>query len=230
MSDQEVWQLIFAPGFSTAEQVSDVSGRGVGMDVVKRNIQTLGGHVDIESQEDVGTTVRIVLPLTLAILDAMTLRVADEIFVLPLVAVQELLRPTAKDLFTMAGEDLFLRVRDDYLPVLPLHDLMGLPQVERIEDCVGIVVEADGRRYVLLIDEPVGQQQVVVKSLENNYRKLPGISAATILGDGRVALILDAEELRRVYHSRELGRQQRNSALVRQAQRMQQEQMQELVE
>jgi two-component system chemotaxis sensor kinase CheA len=219
MSDQDVWQLIFAPGFSTAEQVSDVSGRGVGMDVVRRNIQGLGGHVEIESQEDAGTTVRIVLPLTLAILDAMTLRVAEEIFVLPLVAIQELLRPVAKDLYTMAGEDLFLRVRDDYLPVLALRDLIGLEAVTRIEDCVGIIVEGDGRRYVLLIDEPLGQQQVVVKSLENNYRKLPGIAAATILGDGRVALILDAEELRRVHQ----GRQQRRSALVRQAQRMQQE-------
>jgi two-component system chemotaxis sensor kinase CheA len=220
-SDQEVWQLIFAPGFSTAEQVSDVSGRGVGMDVVKRNIQGLGGHVEIESAEDAGTTVRIVLPLTLAILDAMTLGVADEVFVMPLVAIQELLRPVAKDLYTMAGEDLFLRVRGDYLPVLTLRDLMGLEPVTRVEDCVGVIVEGDGRRYVLLIDEPLGQQQVVVKSLENNYRKLPGIAAATILGDGRVALILDAEELRRVHQSRS----QRRSALVRQAQRMQQEDM-----
>src|SRR5690606_2644377 len=130
------------------------------MDVVKRNIQALGGHVEIESQEDQGTTVRIVLPLTLAILDAMTLRVSDEVFVLPLVVVQELLRPAAEELFTMAGEDLFLRVREEYLPVLALHELMGLPPVSRIEDCVGIVVEGNGRRYVLLIDEPLGQQQV----------------------------------------------------------------------
>lgn len=203
MSDAEVYQLIFAPGFSTAEQVSDISGRGVGMDVVRRNIQSMGGHVEIMSEFGKGTTTRIVLPLTLAIMDGMLMRVANEMFVLPLGAVCELLQPDTEDLYTMAGNDQLLKVRDDYLQVVSLGDIMEVPGKRRsLEDSIAMVVEADGRRFALLVDEPIGQQQVVVKNLENNYRKVPGVSAATILGDGRVALILDAVALLACHHAR----------------------------
>lgn len=203
MSDDEVWQLIFAPGFSTAEVVSDVSGRGVGMDVVRRNIQAMGGHVEIASRPGAGTTTRIVLPLTLAILDGMSVRVGEEMFILPLGVVSELLQPDAANLFTMAGDDTLFKVRDDYLPVVSLAEVMDVPNGRADPcDCIAVIVEGESRRYALLIDEPVGQQQVVVKNIETNYRKVPGVSGATILGDGRVALILDVAELHRFNHAR----------------------------
>ncbi|MFD2190266.1 chemotaxis protein CheA [Pistricoccus aurantiacus] len=203
MSDEDVWQLIFAPGFSTSKTVSDVSGRGVGMDVVKRNIQSLGGHVEILSQPGEGTTTRIVLPLTLAILDGMSVKVGSEIFVLPLSAVIESLQPTPSMLHVMSGQDLLLKVRDDYLPVVALHQLLNIDDACR-EPTQGIlvIVKGKGRRYALLVDQLVGQQQVVVKNLETNYRKVPGISAATILGDGSVSLILDIADLHHLNHNR----------------------------
>lgn len=201
MSDDEVWQLIFAPGFSTAEQVSDISGRGVGMDVVRRNIHAMGGHVEIMSRTGNGTTTRIVLPLTLAILDGMSVRVGAEMFILPLGVVNELLQPAKADLYRMAGDDILMKVREEYLPVVSLQDAMNVPGEPRdITECIAVIVQGDGMRYALLIDEPVGQQQVVVKNLESNYRKVPGVSAATILGDGRVALILDVADLHRNHH------------------------------
>ncbi|MFA5679130.1 MAG: chemotaxis protein CheA [Pseudomonas sp.] len=203
MSDDEVWQLIFAPGFSTAEEVSDVSGRGVGMDVVKRNIQAMGGHVEIMSRHGEGTTTRILLPLTLAILDGMSVRVGSEIFILPLGVVSELIQPGGEQLFTMAGDDRLLKVRDEYLPVVSLHEVMDVERAASdLDDCIAVIVEGDKRRYALLVDEPLNQQQVVVKNLETNYRKVPGVSGATILGDGRVALILDVAELHRFNHAK----------------------------
>lgn len=203
MSDEDVWQLIFAPGFSTAEQVSDISGRGVGMDVVRRNIQSMGGHVEVLSRPGNGTTTRIVLPLTLAILDGMSVRVGSEMFILPLGVVNELLQPAKSELYRMAGDDVLLKVRDEYLPVVSLQEAMNVPGDSReMTDCIAVIVQGEGTRYALLIDEPVGQQQVVVKNLESNYRKVPGISAATILGDGRVALILDVADLHRHNHAR----------------------------
>lgn len=201
MSDDEVWQLIFAPGFSTAEEVSDISGRGVGMDVVRRNIHAMGGHVEIMSRTGSGTTTRIVLPLTLAILDGMSVRVGAEMFILPLGVVNELLQPASSDIYRMAGDDILLKVREEYLPVVSLQEAMNIPGEPReITDGIAVIVQGDGMRYALLIDEPVGQQQVVVKNLESNYRKVPGVSAATILGDGRVALILDVADLHRNHH------------------------------
>ncbi|QEA40264.1 chemotaxis protein CheA [Pistricoccus aurantiacus] len=192
MSDEDVWQLIFAPGFSTSKTVSDVSGRGVGMDVVKRNIQSLGGHVEIFSRPGEGTTTRIVLPLTLAILDGMSVKVGNEIFVLPLSAVIESLQPTPSMLHVMNGRDLLLKVRDDYLPVVALNQLLDIDDAcQEPTQGILVIVRGKGRRYALLVDRLVGQQQVVVKNLETNYRKVPGISAATILGDGSVSLILD---------------------------------------
>ena len=198
MSDEEVWNLIFMPGFSTAEQVTDVSGRGVGMDVVKRNIQSMGGHVEITSHAGKGTTTRIVLPLTLAILDGMSVKVGNEIFILPLNFVMESLQPVAEDIYTVAGGERVVRVRGEYLPLVALHEVFVV-EGARTEPTQGIVtiMQTEGRRFAMLIDELVGQQQVVVKNLETNYRKVRGISAATILGDGSVALIVDVAALNR---------------------------------
>ncbi|WP_414849734.1 chemotaxis protein CheA [Kosakonia quasisacchari] len=196
MTDEDVGMLIFAPGFSTAEQVTDVSGRGVGMDVVKRNIQEMGGHVEIKSRQGTGTTIRILLPLTLAILDGMSVKVNNEVFILPLNAVMESLQPREEDLHPLAGGERVLEVRGEYLPLVELwkvFDVMGA----KTEATQGIVVilQSAGRRYALLVDQLIGQHQVVVKNLESNYRKVPGISAATILGDGSVALIVDVSAL-----------------------------------
>src|SRR5690554_736770 len=199
MSDDEVWQLIFAPGFSTAKEVTDVSGRGVGMDVVKRNIQGMGGHVQIMSAPGKGTTIRIVLPLTLAILDGMSIKVGNEMFILPLSAVLESLQPVKEDIYAMAGDDIVLKVRDEYLPVVAVHEALEVPDAKtEITETIAVIVQGEGRRYALLVDDLVGQQQVVVKNLETNYRKVPGVSAATILGDGSVALILDITGLHRL--------------------------------
>jgi len=196
MSDEEVGMLIFAPGFSTAEQVTDVSGRGVGMDVVKRNIQEMGGHVEIQSKQGTGTTIRILLPLTLAILDGMSVKVSGEVFILPLNAVMESLQPREEDLHPLAGGERVLEVRGEYLPLVELWKVFDV-EGAKTEATQGIVVilQTAGRRYALLIDQLIGQHQVVVKNLESNYRKVPGISAATILGDGSVALIVDVSAL-----------------------------------
>ena len=196
MTDEEVGMLIFAPGFSTAEQVTDVSGRGVGMDVVKRNIQEMGGHVEIKSKQGSGTTIRILLPLTLAILDGMSVKVADEVFILPLNAVMESLQPREEDLHPLAGGERVLEVRGEYLPLVELWKVFEVDGA-KTEATQGIVVilQSAGRRYALLVDQLIGQHQVVVKNLESNYRKVPGISAATILGDGSVALIVDVSAL-----------------------------------
>ena len=199
MTDDEVGMLIFAPGFSTAEQVTDVSGRGVGMDVVKRNIQEMGGHVEIQSKQGQGTTIRILLPLTLAILDGMSVKVNDEVFILPLNAVMESLQPREEDLHPLAGGERVLEVRGEYLPLVELWKVFDV-QGAKTEATQGIVVilQSAGRRYALLVDQLIGQHQVVVKNLESNYRKVPGISAATILGDGSVALIVDVSALQSI--------------------------------
>ena len=205
MSDEEVGMLIFAPGFSTAEQVTDVSGRGVGMDVVKRNIQEMGGHVEIRSQAGKGTTIRILLPLTLAILDGMSVKVNDEVFILPLNAVMESLQPQAEDLHPLAGGERVLQVRGEYLPLVELYRVFEVDGA-KTDATQGIVVilQSAGRRYALLVDQLIGQHQVVVKNLESNYRKVPGISAATILGDGSVALIVDVSALQTLNREKRL--------------------------
>ena len=216
-SDDEVWQLIFAPGFSTAAVVSDVSGRGVGMDVVRRNIQTLGGHVQILSKPGQGTTTRIVLPLTLAILDGMSVRAGNEVFILPLGTVIESLQPNADDIYAMAGTDQLLKVREEYLPLLPLQQLFQIPNARtEPNECIAVIVQGDGARYALLVDDLVGQQQVVVKNLETNYRKVPGVSAATILGDGSVSLILDISDLQRLNRKQNAEREERQVARAEQ--------------
>ncbi len=196
MPDSEVWQLIFHPGLSTAEEVTDVSGRGVGMDVVKKNIQSLGGGVEIQSQTGVGTRVTIRLPLTLAIMDGMSVEVGGEIYILPLSCVVESMQPRTQDLKTLVGEPRLIRVREEFIPLVPMHEFFDVPsRLDRVEEGIVVLVEAEGRTVALVVDELVGQQQVVIKSLESNYRRIRGVSGATILGDGRVALIIDAGEI-----------------------------------
>lgn len=206
-SDSQVWDLVFAPGFSTAQTLTDLSGRGVGLDVVKKNIAALGGQVEIRSKYGHGTTVSIRLPLTLAIVDGMSVAVGNEVFIVPLSMVVESLQLTAADAHLIAGNSRVLHVRGEYLPLLNLAQQYGLPAATREVDTaaptpIAVVVEADGRRLALEVDELLGQQQVVVKNLENNYRRVPGVSGATILGDGRVALIIDPAGLSRITHLR----------------------------
>ncbi|MBI3431885.1 MAG: chemotaxis protein CheA [Hydrogenophilales bacterium] len=198
MPDSDVWQLIFAPGFSTAEVVTDVSGRGVGMDVVKRNITAMGGTVDIRSTPGSGTTIAISLPLTLAILDGMSVKVGEEIYILPLGYVIESLQPAAVDVKEVAGQGKVVKVREEYLPLIPLYQIFAIePRFEDPSQGIIVILETDGKKAALLVDSLVGQQQVVVKNLESNFRKVAGISGATILGDGGVSLILDVSALLR---------------------------------
>jgi two-component system, chemotaxis family, sensor kinase CheA len=197
--DSEVWNLIFAPGFSTAATVTDVSGRGVGMDVVKKNIEALGGGIDLQSTPGAGMRVTIRLPLTLAILDAMSVRVGREIFILPLNAVVESLQPGPGQVRTLTGQARVVKVRNEFLPLAELAGLFAIPRDAGSGDGILVVVEADDRKIAVVVDELVGQQQVVIKSLEANYRRVRGISGATILGDGQVALILDCAALVRQF-------------------------------
>ena len=195
-TDAQVWDLVFQPGFSTADALTDVSGRGVGMDVVKSNILALGGAVEVRSAKGAGSTVVVRLPLTLAILDGMTVAVGDEVFIVPLNMVIESLQPEPAQIRTIAGETRVLRMREDYVPLVNLREQYRLPSAANASgNPIAVVVEADGRRMALEVDDLLGQQQVVVKNLESNYRRVPGISGATILGDGRVALIIDAGSL-----------------------------------
>jgi len=194
--DEEVWQLIFAPGFSTAAAVTDVSGRGVGMDVVKRNVQSLGGRIDIESRAGQGATFTIHLPLTLAIVDGMCVSVGEQTFIVPLVHIIESMQPAAKDIRTLAGDDQLLHVRNEYWPILPLYKVMQLqPQHTDVSKGIAVLVETNKYRFALFVDDLVGQQQVVIKSLEQHYKRVEGIAGATIMGDGSVALIVDVESL-----------------------------------
>jgi two-component system chemotaxis sensor kinase CheA len=201
MSDAEVWALIFAPGFSTAEVVTDVSGRGVGMDVVKKNITALGGTVEIDSAEGYGMSVKVRLPLTLAIMDGMSIGVGDEGYILPLASVVESFQVKPDMVKTIGNSARVVRVREEYLPVVELERVFDVPRFdfEHVADIM-VVVEAEGERIALQVDALLGQQQVVVKNLEANYRKVKHVSGATILGDGRVALILDMGSLVRAAH------------------------------
>lgn len=195
MPDQDVWMLIFEAGFSTAEVVTDVSGRGVGMDVVKRNISALGGRIELDSAEGFGTRVIIRLPLTLAILDGLSVAVGCETYIIPLTYIIESLIIGANDLRSVSGAERLVHVRGEYLPLVVLREAFGLPAVQVKAEAVVVIVEAEGRKVALLVDELLGQHQVVIKSLESNFRKLPGMSGATIMGDGKVALILDVAAL-----------------------------------
>ena len=202
MTDQEVWNLIFAPGFSTADVVTDVSGRGVGMDVVKKNIAALNGSVEIDSAEGFGMRVSVRLPLTLAIMDGMSVGVGDEVYILPLSSVVESFQVNPDDVNTVAQGSQLVKVREEYMPVISLERVFQVPRGDSSKSStIMVVVEADGSRVALLVDELLGQHQVVVKNLETNYRKVTNVSGATILGDGTVALILDTGALvRRARH------------------------------
>lgn len=196
MTDGEVWNLIFAPGFSTADVVTDISGRGVGMDVVKKNITALGGTVDIESAEGYGMRVSVRLPLTLAIMDGMSVGIGDEVYILPLSSVIESFQVHEHTIKTVGGSGRVVEVRGDYMPVIDLEQLFNVPRGNADNTTsIMVVVEAEGGRVAMLVDELLGQQQVVVKNLEANYRKVDDVSGATIMGDGRVALILDVGSL-----------------------------------
>jgi two-component system chemotaxis sensor kinase CheA len=196
LTDEQVDNLIFMPGFSTADQISDVSGRGVGMDVVRRNINDLGGYVQISSKEGRGSTIRIRLPLTLAILDGQLVRVGKEVYIISLLAIVETIQVSRDRVNTLAGRTEVFRLRDEYLPVVKLCDQFGVePDSRRAEDGLLVVVEADGTRVGVLVDDLLAQQQVVIKSLESNFKPVMGIAGATILGDGAVALIIDVPDL-----------------------------------
>ncbi len=197
MTDAEVWALIWEAGFSTADQVSDISGRGVGMDVVRRNIISLGGTAEIESAEGFGTCVRVRLPLTLAIMDGMSIGVGEETYILPLSSVVESFQIEAGMIQTVGSSGRVVKVREEYMPVVALEEIFEVPPPPDPTEVpkILVVVEAEGRRLAAIVDELLGQHQVVVKNLEANYRRVSNISGATILGDGRVALIIDVGSL-----------------------------------
>ncbi|HEX2199643.1 MAG TPA: chemotaxis protein CheA, partial [Burkholderiales bacterium] len=197
LSDLAVWELIFAPGFSTASEVSDVSGRGVGMDVVRRNVRELGGHVDIASEPGKGTRTVVRLPLTLAIMDGMELAVGGEVYIAPLSAIVESLRPAPQDLKRIGNDSQVLNLRGEILPVLSLAKALGIEHACKPGEEVLVVVESGGRRAALAADTLLGQQQIVVKNMEGNFGKVSGVAGATILGNGAVSLILDIPELMR---------------------------------
>lgn len=195
-SDIDIWNLIFEPGFSTAEVVTDVSGRGVGMDVVKRNILAMGGTVEISTAYGFGTTITISVPLTLAILEGMSIRLGNEIYILPLNHVLESVQPASVNINTVGGDGQVVKIRGQFLPVVSLRDYFSVSsEAEDPKRAMLVIVESDGIRCALMVDELVGQQQVVVKNLESNYKRVQGISGATILGDGSVSLIIDVNAI-----------------------------------
>ena len=200
LSEQQIYELIFGAGFSTAETVSDVSGRGVGMDVVRRNINELGGSIEIQSEVGVGSSFTIRLPLTLAILDGQTISIGSEMYIIPLVSIIESIQIKQDMVNMLAGKGETFKLREEYLPIVRLHDVLGVKdaKAKEINEGLLVVVEGEGRRCGLFVDDLLGQQQVVIKSLEANYRKIDGLSGATILGDGSVALILDIPGLIRM--------------------------------
>ena len=192
LTDSQVFDLIFEPGFSTAKEISDISGRGVGMDVVKKNIQALGGRIQVESTPGKGSSFKVNLPLTLAILDGQLVKVGSEVYILPLITIVESLQAQPHLINKISGDMTLYRLREDNIPVIPIYQLFNIPaEFENIENALLVVVEADGQKVGLMVDDLLAQQQVVIKSLDDNYQQVEGISGATILGDGSVAMILD---------------------------------------
>ncbi|HTT01940.1 MAG TPA: chemotaxis protein CheA [Steroidobacteraceae bacterium] len=198
-SDDQVTELIFLPGFSTAAQTTDVSGRGVGLDVVRRNIKELGGKIEVQTDPGRGSRFTITLPLTLAIVDGQSVAVGRETYIVPLTSIIESLQLKAENVNRLSGRGEVFAFRGSYLPVIRLHEVFGVePRVRKLHEGLVVVVEGDGRRAGLFVDDLLGQQQVVIKSLESNYGRVEGVSGATILGDGSVALILDLPGLIRL--------------------------------
>jgi two-component system chemotaxis sensor kinase CheA len=205
---EKVHELIFMPGFSTADSVSDVSGRGVGMDVVRKNINSLGGSVEVYSEPGVGSQFIIRLPLTLAIMDGQTIQVADQKYIIPLISIIESVEIKPGTVKNVTGKGEVYQLRDEYVPIIRLHQVFNLPATsEQLEDGLLVVVESEDRRVGLFVDELLAQQQVVIKSLETNYRKVDGVAGATILGDGSVALILDIAGLQTLFRNPQSIRQ-----------------------
>jgi len=200
LSDQQIYDLLFNPGFSTAAEITDVSGRGVGMDVVKKNIMSLGGAIETHSVKGQGSIFSIRLPLTLAILDGQSVSVGSDNYIIPLVSIVESVQPKKESLNMVAGKGETYKLRDEYLPIIRIRDLFNVPdaKADDLEEGLLVVVEADGKRFGVFVDDLLGQQQVVIKSLESNYKRINGVSGATILGDGSVALILDIPSLIRM--------------------------------
>jgi len=192
LTDEQVYDLIFLPGFSTNDVTTDVSGRGVGMDVVRRNVKSLGGSIDVGSTRGQGSRFVITLPLTLAIVDGQTVSVGSETYIVPLVSIVESMQLEPKMVKRLTANGEVFRFRDNYLPIVRLHEVFGIePRSRALAEGLVMVVEGDGRRVGLFVDDLLGQQQVVIKSLDTNYGRIPGVSGATILGDGSVALIID---------------------------------------
>ena len=192
LSDERIDNLIFQAGFSTADQVSDVSGRGVGMDVVRRNILDLGGRIRVQSNPGAGTSLRISLPLTLAILDGQLVRISSEVYVISVLSIIESVQLTKEQIKTVSGSGDVFKMRDQYIPVVRATDAFGIEEVDNNNPAdILVIVESENVKFGILVNELLEQQQIVIKSIENNYKKVPGLTGATILGDGRVALILD---------------------------------------
>ena len=196
LTDAQIWSLIFQPGFSTADKITDISGRGVGMDVVKRNIEAMGGTISIKTAQGKGTTFALKLPLTLAIIDGMTVRVNKELYIVPLLSIMESIQPKREAVTTIVGKGELVNVRGSYLPMIRLYEILGL-QPQHIDPVKGIllILETEGERVAVMVDEILGQQQIVIKSIEQNFRKVDGITGAAILGDGTVGFILDVRGL-----------------------------------
>ena len=199
VGDNELLSFIFLPGFSTAAHVTEVSGRGVGLDVVKRNIESLSGSLEIDTETGQGTTFRVKLPLTLAIIDGMMVTVGDEVITLPVLSILESIRPRPEDIRTVEGQGELIAVRGEYLPLVRLYEVLQMP-TQRTDptDALVVIIESVARRFGILVDDILGEQQAVIKSLEQNYRKIDGVAGATILGDGRVSLILDIHGLEKL--------------------------------
>lgn len=203
LSDEQIWMLIFKPGFSTAEKVTDVSGRGVGMDVVKRNIEGLGGTVSIKTSAGKGTTFTLKLPLTLAIIEGMTVRVGRDTYIVPLLSILESIQPKREMIKTLVGKGELVNVRGTYLPLMRLYDVFRLePELSDPTKAILLILETEGERVAVMVDEILGQQQVVIKSMEQNFRKIEGVAGATILGDGTVGFILDVRGLLNIARQR----------------------------
>jgi two-component system, chemotaxis family, sensor kinase CheA len=198
-SDKEIFEMLFAPGLSTAEKVSELSGRGVGMDVVKRNIEDLRGSVEIQSEIGQGSTFRVKLPLTLAIIDGMMVKVGSEVLTIPLSVIDKSVRPSRTEIKTVEGRGELVDIRGDYLPLVRLYQLFSLPS-QKIDPTEALVVVLHGsrNRFGILVDDVLGQTQAVIKSIDKNFKKIEGTSGATILGNGRVSLILDVHSIERM--------------------------------
>ncbi|MCW8884647.1 MAG: chemotaxis protein CheA [Motiliproteus sp.] len=211
---QEIYELIMQPGFSTADEVSDLSGRGVGMDVVRRNINELGGNIEIGSEPGKGSRFKITLPLTLAILDGQQVSLDDQVYIIPLVSIIESIQTPEEPVNAIAGKDPLYCFRGNYIPLISLRKVMGQPEATEQEQLI-MIVEANGQQYGLIVDDLLGQQQFVIKSLEENYRKVEGVAGATILADGRVGLILDVVGILRLYRRINQRRARRGDNVIR---------------